>query len=227
MSIYAIGDLHLPGGVGKTMDKFGWMGHKEKIFADWEEKVGDEDAVLLVGDISWAMNLQQAEGDLLEISAMKGKKFMIRGNHDYWWSGLAKMSALFPQISFVQNNSFLYEDCAVCGSRGWLCPNDVWFTPKDLKIYQREVGRLRLSLEKAAALSPRRIIAMIHYPPMNDKHEPSLFTDLFESFSVSKVVYGHLHGEESFPAGFQGRKNGVDYRLVSCDYTEFKLKKIL
>lgn len=226
MSIYAIGDLHLPGGLNKSMDRFGWVKHKEKIFADWERQVREEDAVLLAGDISWAMTLDQAEEDLLEICSMKGKKFMIRGNHDYWWAGLSKMRARFPQISFVQNNSYLFEDYAICGSRGWICPNDVWFTPKDLKIYQREIARLKLSLEEAAFLPANRIIAMIHYPPMNDKHEDSDFTRLFEEYGVTTVVYGHLHGEEAFPAGFQGMKNGTRYSLVSCDYTEFKLKKL-
>lgn len=227
MKIYAIGDLHLPGGLDKSMERFGWIDHKEKIFSDWAQKVSEEDLVLLAGDISWAMTLDQAKGDLDEISAMKGQKVMIRGNHDFWWSGIGKMQKQFPKIRFLQNNCHIYGEYAICGSRGWICPNDVYFKDQDIKIYHREAHRLRLSLEEARKKKAEKIIAMIHYPPTNDKKEKSLFTDLFEEYNVEKVIYGHLHGENSFSAGVKGHWDGREYFLVSCDYLDFQIKQIL
>lgn len=227
MNIYAVGDLHLPGGLDKSMDRFGWINHKEKIFSDWTQKVSEEDLVLLVGDISWAMTLDKAKEDLEEISAMKGYKVMIRGNHDYWWSGIGKMQKQFPKIYFLQNSCYIYGEYAICGSRGWLCPNDIYFTDQDMKIYRREAHRLRLSLEEAKKKKAEKIFVMIHYPPTNDKKENSLFTDLFEEYGVEKVIYGHLHGENSFPAGLKGYWQGREYYLVSCDYLDFRIKKIM
>lgn len=227
MSIYAIGDLHLPGGLDKSMERFGWIDHQEKIFSDWEKNVTGDDLVLLAGDISWAMTLEKASEDLSKISEMKGHKVMIRGNHDYWWSGIQKMQYQFPKIYFLQNNCYFYQEYAICGSRGWLCPNDVYFTAQDTKIYHREVHRLRLSLEEARKGGAEKIIVMIHYPPTNEKKEKSQFIELFEEYPVEKVIYGHLHGENAFPAGVKGNWEGREYFLVSCDYTEFKLKKIV
>lgn len=226
MSIYAIGDLHLPGGIDKSMERFGWINHKEKIFDGWNSKVEQEDLVLLAGDISWAMSMDNAQADLMEISTMPGKKVMIRGNHDYWWNSLTKMSKAFPEIFFLQNNCYHYQDVVICGSRGWLCPNDRYFTAEDEKIYKRELHRLTLSLEAGKKSGAEQIIVMIHYPPTNDKMESSGFTDLFQKYEVEKVVYGHLHGPDSFKAGLKGRHEGIEYFLVSCDYTDFELKKI-
>lgn len=226
MKIYAIGDLHLPGGLNKSMERFGWKNHQQKIFQDWDERVQEEDLVLLAGDISWAMNLEDAALDLQEISRRRGKKIMIKGNHDYWWASLTKMQQRFPAISFLYNNYFRFADYAICGTRGWLCPNDVWFGSEDLKIYRREINRLRLSLQEAKKNGAEKIICMIHYPPTNDKFEKSGFTDLFQEYGVEKVIYGHLHGEESFSAGIQGYHEGIEYFLVSCDYLGFRLKTI-
>lgn len=229
MALYAIGDLHLSFSVNKPMDIFGdiWQDYENKIKQNWLELVKEEDVVLIPGDISWASKLEEAKVDLEWIDQLPGKKMMIRGNHDYWWGTLAKMNPLFESISFIQNNYLTYKDTAICGTRGWLSPNEIKFDDKDQKIYKRELGRLRLSLESAKKDGYEDIVVMIHFPPTNDKWETSGFTQLFEEFKVRKVVYGHLHTVESFKVGLQGIYNGTEYVLTSCDYLEFVPKKVL
>ena len=232
MAIYAIGDLHLSGHSDKPMDIFGdhWTGHENKIKASWLEKVKENDAVLIPGDISWAMTLEKAIIDLEWIACLPGIKYLIRGNHDYWWKSITKLNLLFDSMNFVQNNSFTYMEYAICGTRGWICPNDYKFTDHDKKIYLREVNRLEMSLKSAKQQGHNNInniIAMMHYPPTNDKLEPSLFTEIFEKYNVDYVIYGHLHDEASYGYGLQGIHNGVNYKLVSCDYLNFELAKIL
>ncbi|MBF8982079.1 metallophosphoesterase [Lutibacter sp. B2] len=229
MSIFVIGDLHLSLSVDKPMDVFGphWANHHEKIKSHWIEMIKDDDLVLIAGDISWAMNLDEAMVDLEWIHKLPGKKVLVRGNHDYWWASITKMNKLFDDMVFLQNDSFMYENIAICGTRGWLCPNENKFTEKDKKVYERELKRLELSLDSAIKKDCENIIAMSHYPPTNDKLEPSGFTQIYEKYNIKKVVYGHLHGKESFEVGLQGVYNGVEYYLTSSDYLEFKPLKIL
>lgn len=229
MKIYAIGDLHLSGSTNKPMDIFGdnWIDHTEKIRENWLKRVKNEDAILIPGDISWAMNLEEAMIDLEWIASLPGEKYLIKGNHDYWWSSITKLNTLFDSMNFVQNNFFTYGDIAICGTRGWNSPNHYRFTDHDEKIYLREVNRLETSLNQAKNSGYKNIIAMLHYPPTNDKLEDSLFTNTLEKYNVKQVVYGHLHGEASFDAGLKGIHNGVNYELVSCDYINFDLKKII
>ena len=224
MTIHVIGDLHLSGSVQKPMDVFGtqWENHHEKIKYHWEETVREEDMVLIPGDISWAMRLDEAMIDLKWIEQLPGKKVLLRGNHDYWWGSVTKLNALFPDMFFLQNNSTSYEDYIICGTRGWLCPNLYKFDAQDEKIYNRELQRLRISLEKGLAQGNKRIIVMTHYPPTNDKMEPSAFTKIYEDYGVEKVVYGHLHGADGFRGALQGIHGGVAYHLTSCDYLDFK-----
>jgi len=229
MTIYAIGDLHLSGNSNKPMDIFGeqWCDHANKIKDSWLKKVSNEDLILIPGDISWAMNLEEAMIDLEWIADLPGKKYLIRGNHDYWWSSITNLNSLFDSIGFIQNNFFTYKEYAICGTRGWNCPNHYKFTDHDEKIYLREVTRLEMSLNAAKKSGYNNIVAMLHYPPTNDKLEPSLFTEVLEKYSVEHVVYGHLHGETSYSAGLQGIYNKVNYHLASCDYTGFEMVEIL
>lgn len=227
MNIYAIGDLHLSGNVNKPMDIFGakWENHKEKIKKNWVKKIKNEDLVLIPGDISWAMKYEDAKSDLKFIDKLPGKKVIIKGNHDFWWGSVQKLNDSYKTIDFVQNNSFTYNDITICGTRGWICPNETKFTEHDAKMYKRESNRLKNSLESNS--KNNKVIVMLHYPPTNDRKEESKFTKLIEKYNVLKVVYGHLHTEEYFSTSIQGKFNGVDYELVSADYINFSPIKIL
>ena len=225
MKLFAIGDLHLAGGTGKTMDRFGehWRDHDRKIFDAWEQTVSDEDLVLIAGDTSWAMRIEEALPDLNRIGQMKGQKLLIKGNHDYWWQSNSKMArVLNPSIRIVNASSVVVSRIAVAGTRGWICPNDSHFKEQDTKIYEREVGRLRTAL---TSLSGREnefdaLIVALHYPPTNAAHESSGFTELIDEYGAGVCVYGHLHGEDIASAltGFRGSAN---YQLVSADAVDF------
>lgn len=224
MSILAIGDLHLSASVNKPMDIFGeaWVNHTAKIKAGWEKVVETGDLVLVLGDISWAMKLEEAVLDLKWIENLKGTKLLIRGNHDYWWSSLKKVRAALPPSLFaLQNDSFLWGDTVICGTRGWVCPGEEGFDEeRDEKIYRRELERLRLSLEDALRKEHKRIIAALHYPPFNRQHEESGFTLLLEEYRVDLCVFGHIH-DEGRNRIFQGEKRGVSYRFAAADGINF------
>lgn len=229
MSLYAIGDLHFSTSVNKPMNIFGnnWDNHETKIIDDWKANVKEEDTVLVLGDTSWAINLEEVKPDLDILNNLPGKKILIKGNHDYWWTTVTNLNKLYEDMSFLQTNFYEYGEYAICGGRGWMCPNDVKFDSNDEKIYIREENRIRLSIESARKKGYERFIVITHYPPTNDKLEESLFTKLFEEYNVEKVIYGHLHGKESFKMGLKGIRNGVEYILASCDYTDFKLVKVI
>lgn len=231
MSIYAVSDLHMPGRSEKPMNIFGdnWAGHIDKIKASWNSLVGDEDAVLIAGDISWAMELDDGVYDLRSLRELKGKKIFCRGNHDYWWSGITRLRASAPDESFIflQNDCVKFGDAVIVGSRGWSCPGSVDFSDHDEALYRREAARFTLAFSEAekVRLPGDKLIAMIHYPPFNLKKEPNLFTALFEKNKVDKVVFGHIHGGYYFP--LYTVINGIEYYLTSCDKLDFKLIKIL
>jgi len=229
VALYAIGDLHLSFSVDKPMDIFGeaWVRHEEKIKESWMAQVKESDTVLIPGDISWATGFEEAKADLQWIDDLPGTKVLLRGNHDYWWTSLKKMKEAFPKLEFLQNNFYEYESHMICGTRGWVCPNKQNFDDHDEKIYNRELIRLKLSLDSAKKASDKPIIVMTHYPPTNDQFEPSGFTEIYETYDVSKVIFGHLHTEVSFKSGLQGTIRGVDYQLVSSDYVQFQLQKIV
>ncbi|HAF59767.1 MAG TPA: metallophosphoesterase [Bacillota bacterium] len=220
MNIFAIGDLHLSTDGAKPMDIYGgqWIRHAERLEQKWRSVVEEDDIVIVAGDISWAMKRQDATEDLEWIARLPGKKVLIKGNHDLWWTSVTKLNQFYESMFFLQNSCYIAGDTAICGSRGWVCPGDTDFTEQDEKIYNRELGRLRLSLESAKNAGAAKIIGAMHFPPTNDKHEKSGFTALFEEYGVKMVVYGHLHGPEAHLRGIQGKRNGVEYRLVSCDY---------
>ena len=224
MAIWAIADLHLSHDQPKPMDIFGeaWVDHVEKIANNWRRVVGEEDLVIIAGDISWAMELSGASPDLRWIAALPGHKLLIRGNHDYWWSSISKVrAALPPGLAALQNDHFIFGGWTVCGTRGWLCPGEDGFDEEhDEKIYRREVGRLELSLESARRAGREHIIAALHYPPFNRQNSPSGFTELLERYEVKHCVFGHIH-DEGREKIFQGKRGGVDYRFVACDGVDF------
>lgn len=230
MKIFAIADLHLSGTPPfKPMSIFGpnWRNHWDKIKTDWQSKVSGDDVVLLPGDISWAMKLEEALVDLKAIDCLPGRKIITRGNHDYWWQTLGKMSRLVGgNIAFLHNNYISAGDYAICGSRGWTCPGDKSFSEDDdLPIYQRELLRVQASLQAANAAGFSRIIMMLHYPPVNDRHVPSGFTDLMAEYKVELCVYGHLHDESAKKAP-TGVIHGTACFLVACDAVDFRLQQI-
>lgn len=222
MKIFAISDLHLSFApyIEKPMNIFGmrWENHEERLSEYWKELVCEEDTVLLGGDLSWGLRLEDAKFDLEWIDALPGRKILIKGNHDLWWGSINKLNSLYEDMDFLQTNFFKVGDVAICGSRGWVCPGASDFREHDEKIYKRELIRLRFSLEAAKKAGMQRIIGMLHYPPTNDRFHNSGFTELFSEFGVEKVIYGHLHGKDNFAKGFKGEMNGVSYDLTSCDY---------
>ena len=225
MKVFAIGDLHLSGADPKPMDIFGshWGNHFERIREDWLQRVSQEDLVLIPGDISWAMKLEDAVVDLDSIGALPVQKVLTRGNHDYWWKSPTKIRArLLPGTYVLQNDSIQFGGVTVCGSRGWVSPGGLGYKQEDEKIYQREVLRMGLSLQAAKKPPDGKLVVMIHYPPFNERQEPSGFVELFEQYGVDLVVYGHLHGK-SCRSAFEGRLGSVEYRLTSCDHLGFKL----
>lgn len=229
MALFAIADLHFGFSVEKPMDIFGehWKNHSEKIIENWRRLIADGDMVLLPGDISWGMRQEEAAADLDAIYALPGRKILMEGNHDYWWKSASKLEGQYPGMRFLKNSFDWYKNWAICGTRGWLCPNDSHFNPQDKKIYEREQIRLRLSLDSAMRSGAEKILLMMHFPPMNDKQEPSAFTEIFAEYPIEKVIYGHLHGEQSHGSAFQGEKDGICYELVAADYLEFCPKRIL
>jgi len=228
MAIYAIGDLHLSLSVDKPMDVFGdnWTDYMDKIKTAWLEIVKPEDYVLLPGDVCWAISLEEAKIDLEWIDKLPGKKIISRGNHDYWWETLKKMNPLYDSITFIHNTYTAIDDWAVCGSRGWLSPNDSSFTEQDEKIYNRECHRLRISLDKAKNDGYDNILVMLHYPPTNDKKDVSPIQEILEDYQVKHVVYGHLHTKLSWSLSLDGEYNNIKYHLVSSDFLNFIPKKI-
>lgn len=225
MSIYAIGDLHLPGHEEKPMNVFGshWDHHFETIQENWLEMIDPEDIVLIPGDISWAMYLEDAQDDLDAIAALPGHKLLLRGNHDYWWSSLSKVrAALSEKMHVIQNNAMRVGKHIFCGARGWNIPTDQQpLSDQDDKIYQRELMRLKMSLDAAAAMAEGDpITVMMHYPPLYVDGIATGFTDLIEEYDVARVVYGHLHGA-GIKNAFVGERRGIEYHLVSCDALHF------
>ena len=227
MNIFAIADLHLPGGTDKTMDVFGkrWEGHFDRIRTSWYEQVGEEDTVLLPGDLSWAMQMEDALKDLNDIGVLPGKKVILRGNHDYWWNSIGKLRRALPANMFaLQNDAVCVEGVTFCGSRGWTHPDESAEDDENRKIYERELIRMEMSLEQGARLGGRMVV-MTHYPPLNEKHEHTRMSRLIASYAPTDVVYGHLHGA-ALRGAFDGVMDGIRYLCVSCDGTGFKVVPI-
>lgn len=228
MKLYAIGDLHLDGGQNKPMDMFGpgWEGHWEKIQENWLARVLPEDIVLLPGDITWAMKLEEAAADLAEIGRLPGRKIMLRGNHDYWWAAISRVRGLLPAGFYaLQNDAMLLDDVVFCGTRGWTIPG-AKPDAEDKKLYARELERLKLSLAAAQKLAAggQPIVALLHYPPFLNDKKPTEVTRLIAEAGVCAAVYGHLHNTPEQPP--ETWAEGVCYHLTSCDYLKNRLKEI-
>lgn len=181
------------------MDVFGpaWAGHPEAFFAGWEETVNDTDVVLIPGDISWAMNFTDALVDLRRIAELPGKKVLLRGNHDYWWPSISRLRRhLPPSIYAIQNDALQIGDIVISGSRGWMAPGSHGFTEHDEKIWQRELARLRLSLEAAQQLPGTYHVVMMHFPPTNVRLEPNQLTELLVAANPDALVFGHVHSAD-------------------------------
>ena len=221
MKVFAISDLHLSVNNPKPMNIFGptWEGYLDKIFADWKEKVCEDDIVLMAGDFSWAMKLEETKADFELLKNLPGKKVLIRGNHDYWWSSISAVRKFVPENFFaIQNDAIKFGDYIICGTRLWTLPNTAKvLSAEDEKIYKRELIRLEMTLQSAKKLqtSNEKIICMLHYPPYTFKEEENEVTALIEKYGVSKVVYGHIHA--NCRQNLILNKNGVDYYLTSCD----------
>ncbi len=236
MRVFAISDLHLSTAVEKPMDIFGdgWQNHFEKICEDWQDKVADGDLVLLGGDMSWGITIEEATPDYQKVAELKGKKFVVKGNHDYYWNSLSKMRLAFPDFTFVQNNAFrmpISQDenahaVIVCGTRGWTFPLDEKDS-ENTKIYQRELQRLTLSLDEAKKLYKEGdiVIALLHYPPFDAEYKDSDVTKLLDSYNVNYALYGHLHGKGARVTP-KLKKNNTEYILTSCDLIDNKLVEV-
>ena len=222
MAVYAISDLHLPARV-KPMDVFGehWKNHFERIQSDWCERVKGEDLVLLPGDLSWAMRLEDAAEDLNAIATLPGQKLLLRGNHDFWWSAIGRVRRALPEGMYaLQNDSILINGRLYAGTRGWTLPNEE-SDEDDLRIYNRERSRLEMSLKSARLKdADAPITVMMHYPPLTE--EQSGFSDILKAWGVEDCVYGHLHGAALYGA-IRGERDGVRYHQVSCDGLDFHL----
>ena len=224
MSIYAISDLHLSFNTDKPMNVFGWIDYENRIKEDWKNKVTDNDLVLLPGDFSWELKLEDTYKDFEFINNLPGKKILLKGNHDYWWSTLNKMREYLNNIDFLYNNSYEFEDKIIAGTRGW---NIIDESEEDEKIKKRELIRLELSLNDGITKygKDKPIIVCMHYPPIVKDNINNEFTNLLGKYNVTKCIYGHLHGKSQINA-VEGNFNNIEYKMVSCDYTNFKIQKI-
>lgn len=237
MKIYAIADLHLAISVeDKNMDLFGatWAGYMERLAENWRSTCTDDDIVVVPGDISWAMQLEKMEADFSYLKALPGKKLLMKGNHDYWWSTAAKLEKCRLQwdlsdVFFIHNNCYMAGEIAICGTRGWLMPGDKKFKQEDMLIYKREYQRLERSLQEAAEKGAAYIIGALHYPPFSLKaEEPQEFVELLQRYGVKQCVFGHIHNASGqFPlwearARELSDQTGILFSMVSADYLDFQ-----
>ena len=234
MSIFVIADLHLSFLHTKPMDIFGdnWENHAEKIKKYWLNKVKTEDYVILPGDFSWEMNLEDTKLDFEYLNNLPGKKILLKGNHDYWWTTITKMNNFlqqnnFKNIYFLYNNSYLVENKIIVGTRGWNLSD----TENGSKMVKRESARLELSIQEGIKNfgADKEIIAFLHYPPINknliETKQKNEILEVLEKYKIKKCYYGHLHGL-SHKDAVEGTFDGIEYKLISADYLNFELAKI-
>lgn len=227
MALYAIGDLHLCLGAAKPMDVFGgaWLGYMEKLKAGLSV-IGPEDTTVLMGDLSWALDLPSAAADFAWINQIPGKKILLKGNHDYWWSTAAKFQKFceengFSEMYLLNNNYYPYKDIAICGTRGWFFEEEK-SGQHDEKVFRRELLRLEASLKAAGDMTK---YVFLHYPPRYKGYTCNEILDLLEKYQVRRCFYGHLHGA-SHKLAMEGLWEGVEYRLLAADYLGFVPYKV-
>ena len=220
--LYAIGDLHLSFEANKPMDVFGkrWVGYVEKLRRGLSV-IGPEDTTVLLGDLSWSMDLEHAVADFGFISAIPGRKIILKGNHDYWWTTAAKFYRFYQEhdylvFFFLNNNCYSYDGIAICGTRGWFYEEDRQGT-HDEKVFRRELIRLETSLQAAGEAEK---LCFLHYPPVYRGYLCRPILDLLHQYGVKRCFYGHLHSE-SHALAVTGDFEGIDFHLVSADYTDF------
>ena len=234
MSIYVIGDLHLSFSADKPMDIFGynWENHAEKIRENWMQNITEYDTVILPGDFSWAMYLEETYKDFEFLNSLPGKKILSKGNHDYWWTTLKNMRTFlnennYTNIDFLYNNSYEFEDKIICGTRGWSITDE----NADEKLINRELIRLEISLKEGIEKygDNKEIIVFMHYPPITKAKivadEEMKFVNLMKKYNVKKCYYGHLHGASIIDA-IEENIEGIEFKLVSADGLDFRLLKI-
>lgn len=226
MALYAIGDLHLSLTADKPMDVFGpaWEGYTEKIAAGLSV-LTDEDTLILAGDTSWGMSLAEAEADFRFLDGFPGRKLLVKGNHDYWWTTVSKMKRFLEEkgmttLDFLHNNCFFYGDYALCGTRGWFWEEEQ--KPHNAKVLNREVMRLEASLQAAEG---RPALCFLHYPPLYQGYQCPELLAMLEKYSVERCCYGHLHGP-AIRRRQEGPCRGTVFSLISADYLGFQPKKI-
>lgn len=228
MALYAIGDLHLCLGAPKPMDIFGgaWVGYMEKLKKGMSV-IGPEDTTVLLGDLSWSLDLVNAKADFAWINEIPGRKIILKGNHDYWWSTAAKFEKFcreheFDHMHLLNNNCFEYGDYAICGTRGWFFEEER-SSQHDEKVFKRELLRLEASLKAAGE---KEKLVFLHYPPRYKGYECPEILQLLQTYNVRRCFYGHLHGG-SHKLAMEGLWDGVDYRLLAADYIGFQPYKVI
>lgn len=230
MSIYVIGDLHLSFNTNKPMDVFGknWSNYEEKIKNNWIENVKEDDLVVLPGDFSWSMYLEETKKDFEFINDLPGKKLLLKGNHDYWWSTVTSMRKFlkennFENIDFLYNNSYEFDNHILVGTRGWSL-SDV---SEDIRLNKREADRLKLSILDAINKygEEKEIIAFMHYPPITKNYMNTEYLKILKQYNIKKCYYGHLHANSIYEA-VEGIVDGIDFKLISADALDFKLFKV-
>lgn len=230
MAIYTIADLHLSFSTDKPMDIFGtnWENYEEKIKEDWLKKVRKEDYIILPGDFSWAMYLEETVKDFEFINKLPGKKILLKGNHDYWWTTVTNMRKFlkensFEDIDFLHNNSYQIENKIIVGTRGWSLSEDL----EDKRLTKREADRLELSISNGIKEygNEKEIIAFMHYPPITKNYQNTEYINVLKKYNIKKCYYGHLHSI-SIQEALEGIIDGIEYKLVSSDGVDFKLTKI-
>ena len=251
MNVFAIGDLHLSFAQSKQMDVFGpqWENHERKLEENWRATVSDEDVVLMPGDLSWAMRLEEAKSDLDWLAALPGRKVLLRGNHDYWWASVSKIRKVLEgtNIDVLRNNCVRFDGVCIVGARLWKAPGlslgsvplqaqrpeaaevvkkDRAAPEEDERIWRRELGRLRLSLD-AVPRDADLVIAMTHFPPVNPEGEGSEAAEIIEQAGIAQCVFGHIHNvDRTLLPQFDVTRGPTRYRLVSADYLDFRPLKI-
>jgi len=234
MAIFSIADLHLSGAVDKRMDVFGnrWQGYAEKLETRWRAVVGENDTVVVPGDISWAMSLEEAETDFRFIESLPGKKLIGKGNHDFWWQTMAKMTRFLDSIgvksiSFLYNNAYHVENKVICGTRGWFVEERLQQkarnNPDYARIVAREANRLEICLREAEAVQrdtgADEIIVYFHFPPVFGSFVCRELVDVMKKHNIARCFYGHIHGRYSVEGSFN--YDGIDMSIISADYLNF------
>lgn len=221
--LFTIGDLHLSLGTDKPMDIFhGWDNYLERLTENWKRIVNDDDTVVIAGDISWAMKLSECEKDFSYINSLPGNKILLKGNHDYWWDTVSKINRYlsenqFDRIKILFNNSFEIDEYNICGTRGWGIDCE---KTEDIKILNRECGRLKLSLDSVKDKSKETIV-FLHYPPIYADNVCEEIIDILKEYNINKCYYGHIHGSKMIKAAFNGKYEGIKFKLISCDAVKF------